>query len=144
MYFLFRPEMKTITARMRIFSVSGAPTVAMSATATEAEVDAMVKNLGIREKPVVLRASPIQEHIKFHVVQRPSNSSGIDGRVDKFGNFQPGLVALLDRIYLSEFFREDFKNIPLHHYSGFFKDHSFFNKINENIFSFIKLNILQI
>ena len=102
--------MKTITARMRIFSVGGAPTVAMSATATEVEVEAMVKNLGIRQKPVVLRASPVQEHIKFAVVERPSNSCGIDGRVDKFGNYQPGLIALLDRIYLSKFFGEDFKN----------------------------------
>ena len=104
-----RPEMKSVIGRMRIFSMPGAPTIAMSATATDTEVEAMVKNLGLREKPVVLRASPIQDHIKFSVVRRPSNSCGIDGRVDKLGNFQPGLVELLDRIYLSEFFREGFK-----------------------------------
>ena len=103
--------MKSVTARIRIFSVPGAPAVAMTATATVREVEAMVKNLGLREKPVVLRASPIQDHIKFSVVRRPSNSCGIDGRLDKFGIHQPGLVALLDRIYLSEFFREDFKLI---------------------------------
>ena len=107
--------MKSVTARMRIFSVSGAPTVAMSATATQAEVDDMVKNLGIREKPVVLRSSPIQPHIKFSVIKRPSNSCGMDGRVDKLGNLQPGLADYLNRIYLLEFFRKDIKNVPPSH-----------------------------
>ena len=101
--------MKSVTARTRIFSVPGAPVCAMSATATEEEVGAMVKNLGLREQPVVLRASPVQEHFKFCVVKRPSNSCGIDGRLDKFGDLQPGLAATIDRLYLSEFFREDIK-----------------------------------
>ena len=100
--------MKSVTARMRIFSVDGAPACAMTATATSQEVDAIVKNLGLREQPVVLRASPIQEHIKFCVVKRPSNSCGVDGRLDKFGKIQPGLVSILDRIILAEFIREDF------------------------------------
>ena len=105
--------MKGVTARLRIFSVPSAPAIAMTATATATEVEAIVKNLGLREKPVVLRASPIQDHIKFCVVKRPSNSCGIDGVVDRFGKPKPGLVALLDRIYLSEFIREDFKYFPL-------------------------------
>ena len=102
--------MKSVTARLRIFSVPFAPAIGMTATATVTEVDAMVKNLGLREKPVVLRASPIQDHIKFCVVKRPSNSCGIDGVVNRFGIPQPELVALLDRIYLSEFIRDDFKS----------------------------------
>ena len=103
--------MKSVTARIRIFSVPDAPVCAMSATVTSEEVGAMVKNLGLKEPPIVLRASPVQEHIKFCVVKRPSNSCGADGRLDKFGKLQPELNPLLDRICLSEFFREEVKMI---------------------------------
>ena len=105
--------MKTVTARMRIFSVRGAPAVAMSATATGDEVNAMIKNLGLRERPVVLRASPIQDHIKFAVVRRPPNNRGMDGELDKAGIEQPGLLALLDRIYLSRFIENTLQTIPV-------------------------------
>ena len=106
--------MQSVTARIRIFSVESAPTIAMTATASETEVNAMVKNLGLREDPVVLRASPIQDHIKFSVVKRPSNSCGVDGQIDRFGNFQPGLAACLDQIYLLQFVREEIKLIIFH------------------------------
>ena len=105
--------MKTMTARMRIFSVPGAPALAMTATATTQEVKSMIKNLGIRDNPVILRASPIQDHIKFSVVKRPQNNRGMDGELDKYGIEQPGLLALLDRIYLSKFVENTLKNIPV-------------------------------
>ena len=105
--------MQTVTARIRIFSVAGAPTIAMSATATATEVTAIVKNIGLREKPVILRASPIQDHIKFALVRRPSNFCGMDGEVDKVGNLKPGLIALLERIYLSKFIENTLQNIPV-------------------------------
>ena len=105
--------MQTIAARMRIFAVPGAPTVAMSATATEEEVEAIVKNLGLRGKPIILRASPIQEHFKFEVVRRPSNFCGMDGEIDGTGNFREGLNGLLDRIYLSRFINNKLKNLPV-------------------------------
>ena len=52
--------MQRITARMRIFAEAEAPTVAMSATATAKEVEDMVKNLGLRKKPVILREACIK------------------------------------------------------------------------------------
>ena len=51
--------MQKIAGRMRIFAEPGAPTVAMSATATAKEVEDMVNNLGVRKKPVVLRDASI-------------------------------------------------------------------------------------
>ena len=93
-----RPEMKTMTARLRVFSLPGAPIIAMSATATEAEVSAMIQNLGLRSKPVILRASPVQPHHKFVTVKRPPNNCDPEGRLDKFGKEKPGLLQLLERI----------------------------------------------
>ena len=113
--------MQKVTARMRIFAVAGAPTVAMSATATVEEVEAMVRNLGLRSKPVVLRASPIQEHYKFCLVRRPPNYFGMDGEVDKNGNEKPGLIALLDRLYLRKFIENTLKNIPVKKCLMFFR-----------------------
>ena len=95
--------MKTVTSRIRIFSVPGAPVLAMSATVTDSEVKGIVRNLGLREQPVILRASPVQDHMKFCKIRRPSNLCGPDGRSDSSGNFQPGLIALLRRVYLDHF-----------------------------------------
>ena len=105
--------MKTVTARMRIFSVPGAPALAMTATATKEEVSAMTKNLGLRETPVILRASPIQDHIKFSVVKRPPNIHGMDSELTVTGTEQPGLLALLDRLYLAKFVDNTLKKIPV-------------------------------
>ena len=113
--------MKTVTARMRIFAEPGSPTVAMSATATVQEVESIVKNLGLRVKPVVLRASPIQEHFKFVTVRRPPNNCAMDGEVDAAGNEKPGLIALLERIYLGRFIKNSLKQIPVKKCLMFFR-----------------------
>ena len=99
-----RPEMKSVMARLRIFSQPGAPVVAMSATVTEEEVSSMVKNLGLREKPVILRASPVQDHHKYVVIKRPPNICGPDGYTDRLGREKPGLHPVLDQLYLAKFF----------------------------------------
>ena len=109
----FRPEMKTVTGRLRIFSVSGAPTIAMSATVTDSEVKAIIENLGLRAEPVILRASPIQDHVKYVTVKRPSNICGLDGFEDKHGKEKPGLICLLNRIYLSKYIENLKLNLPV-------------------------------
>ena len=52
-----RPEMKSVMARLRIFSQPGAPVVAMSATVTEEEVSSMVKNLEETSYPQSISSS---------------------------------------------------------------------------------------
>ena len=105
--------MQRVTGRMRIFSAAGAPSVAMTATATEQEVEAIIKNLNLRDRPVILRASPIQDHIKFALVRRPSNFCGMDGEVNASGREMPGLISLLERIYLSKFIENTKLKIPV-------------------------------
>ena len=95
--------MMKVISRLRIFRASGAPCVAMSATATSEEVSSTVKNLGLRTDPVLLQASPAQHHIKFVTIKRPPNNNGPDGYVDTSGVEHPGYLALLNRIYLTEF-----------------------------------------
>ena len=100
-------------ARLRIFSQPGAPLLAMSATVTENEVSAMVANLGLREKPILLRASPVQDHHKFVTILRPPNNCDPEGKLDKNGREKPGLIQLLDRIYLSKYVENIRQNIPV-------------------------------
>ena len=95
--------MMKVIGRLRIFRASGAPCVAMSATATSDEVNATILNLGFRTAPVLLQASPAQHHIKFVTIKRPPNNNGPDGYVDIKGIEHPGYLALLNRIYLTEF-----------------------------------------
>ena len=104
--------MKTLTGRLRIFAVPGSPTVAMTATATDVEISSMISNLGLRTPPVILKASPIQNHIKFVTLKRPSNNCGSYGRVDRHGNEHPGLIALLRRIYLDMFIKNTRLGLP--------------------------------
>ena len=85
----------------------------MSATATAFEVENIVKNMGMREKPVVLRGTPILPHIKYELVRRPANYWGMDGDMDKSGKEKPGLIELLNRIYLDKFVENTLKNLPV-------------------------------
>ena len=44
--------------------------------------------------------------MKFTVVRRPSNNYGLDGYVDKKGSRKPGLMDLLERVYLRCFLED--------------------------------------
>ena len=97
--------MMKVNSRLRIFRCPGAPCVAMSATATEDEIEATISNLGLRTKPVLLQASPTQQNIKFVTMTRPPNNYGADGYVDKDGTYKPGYMSILEEIYLTEFIK---------------------------------------
>ena len=88
---------------LRLYGIKNCPTLLMSATVTESEVDQAVASLGIRASPVVLTSTPIQSHIKFSVVRRPANNFGIDGHIDASGVRRPGLMDLLMRLYLKDY-----------------------------------------
>ena len=60
-----------------------------------------------------LRASPIQDHFKFVAVARPPNCNGMDGAVDPTGKQKPGLITLLDRIYLGRFINNIKQGLPV-------------------------------
>ena len=85
----------------------------MSATATEHEISGMISNLGLREKPVVLRASPVQAHHKFVTVRRPPNNCDPEGRIDSIGREKPGLIQVLNRIFLRKYIEDMRQNLPV-------------------------------
>jgi hypothetical protein len=78
----------------------------MTATATDQEIGDVVKALGLRTPPVILTASPVQAHIKFSMIRRPSNNFGLEGTMTKSGFRNPGLLDLLDRVYLRQFLED--------------------------------------
>ena len=80
----------------------------MTATATKKEIDDVVKALGLRSAPVILTSTPVQSHIKFSIIRRPSNNFGLEGTTTKRGVRNPGLLDLLDRVYLRQYV-EDLK-----------------------------------
>ena len=61
----FRPQLKLVPGQLRGRAVKGAPTLAMMATLTPAEVKELETSLGLRSNTVLLKANPIQEHHKF-------------------------------------------------------------------------------
>ena len=61
----FRPQLKLVPCQLRGRAVKGAPTLAMTATLTPAEVKELESSLGLRSNTVLLKANPIQEHHKF-------------------------------------------------------------------------------
>ena len=125
--------MKTLAGRMRIFAEPGSPTVAMTATATSKEISSMISNLGFRTEPVILKASPVQNHIKFVTLSRPSNNCGSFGRVDKDGNEHRGLIHLLRRVYLDIFIDNTRLGLPSSKCIMLFRTESHMFDVNDYI-----------
>ena len=64
----FRPDMKVVCGQLRIFALTGAPTLATTATATDSDIKTFQENMRFLEKPVGLKVSPIQEHFKVRLI----------------------------------------------------------------------------
>jgi hypothetical protein len=111
----FRPDMEEQTARLRVFLRKTAPTGALSATATKADVDRAVDILGLKGHPIVLAQSPLQSQHKFVLLQRPSDNYGFEGFKDKNNKYHPGLLDQLRVIYIDEYVRSILEgNEPKH------------------------------
>ena len=102
----FRPEMMKRSTGLRLYGVDGCPTIAMTATATGRDIEEVVKALGLRVQPVILTSSPVQDHIKFSIIRRPSNNFGLEGTINKNGVRNPGLFDLLDRVYIDHYIND--------------------------------------
>ena len=99
----FRPNMMKGSTGLRLYGVKNCPSLAMTATSTKSEIDEVVAALGLRMRPVVLTSTPVQSHIKFSVVRRPSNNFGLDGTTTEKGVENPGLMDLLQRVFLKQY-----------------------------------------
>ena len=96
--------MKSLCGLLRIFAVDNAPTLSMTATATISDVKDMKECLGFKDdQMLVLRASPVQQNVKFITVRRPPNGTGFDGDISGSGTFKPGLGNLLDILIIKKF-----------------------------------------
>ena len=99
----FRPTMMRASTGLRLYAVKNCPSLAMTATATSKEIEAVVAALGLRKSPVVLTSTPVQSHIKFSIVRRPSNNFGLDGTTTEKGVYNPGLMDLFMRVFLRQY-----------------------------------------
>ena len=102
----FRPNMMSSSAGLRLYGVKDCPTLAMTATATAKEIKEVVTAMGLRVSPVILTSSPVQSHIKFSMVRRPANNFGLDGSTNQKGEKNPGLMDLLQRVYLQQYLED--------------------------------------
>ena len=97
--------MKSSTG-LRLFGIQNCPTISMTATATDQEIKDVIQALGLRNPPVILAACPVQSHIKFSIIRRPSNNFGLEGTMTKSGVKNSGLLDLLDRVYLDPYLED--------------------------------------
>ena len=89
-----------LSTGLRLYGIKDCPSLAMTATCTSEEIAQVSKALGLRIPPVILTSTPVQSHLKFSVVRRPSNNYGLDGIVLASGERKPGLMDLLMRVYM--------------------------------------------
>ena len=95
--------MKTVPGQLRGKAIKGAPCLAMSATATTQEIEELKVNLGLRSSnTVVLRSDPVQSQFNYVRVQRPPNIHGSYGSENSEGDFQPGLIHIMNRLFLDK------------------------------------------
>ena len=95
--------MMRLSAGLRLYGIPDCPTISMSATLTNSEIRDVIRALGLRSEPVLLVANPIQSHIKFSMIRRPSSNFGLEGTDKKDGGRNPGLIDLLNRVYLDQY-----------------------------------------
>ena len=98
----FRPEMADMTRRLRAFLVKGSPTVCLTASIRNEEIEAINEAMGYREPAVLLASSPLQSQFKVVVLKSPASSTPADGYTDQKGIFHPGFLNLFRRIYGDE------------------------------------------
>ena len=92
--------MKTGPGQLRSKAVKGSPFLAMSATATTGEIEALMVNTGLRSSnTVVLRSDPVQSQFNFVRVERPPNCHSSYGSEDISGDLQPGLIHIMNRLF---------------------------------------------
>ena len=102
--FFSRPHMKTVPGQLRAKTVKGAPCLAMSATATEAEIEELKSNLGLRPgNTIVLRSDPVQTQHNYIRVVRPANIYGTFGSESIDGSIKPGLMQLMNNIFFDKY-----------------------------------------
>ena len=102
----FRPSMLSGSAALRLYGIKNCPSLAMTATASKSEIKEVIAALGLRKPPVLLSSSPIQSHLKYSIIKRPSNNFGLDGSINQKGERNPGLMDLLDRLILQQFLED--------------------------------------
>jgi hypothetical protein len=96
--------MKTVPGHLRGKCVKKSPTLAMSATATEQEIEELKVDLGLRStNTVILKADPIQSQFNYIRVQRPGNIHGCYGSENSVGELQPGLIHTINEIFLDTY-----------------------------------------
>ena len=96
--------MKTLPGQLRAKAVRSAPCLAMSATATTEEIEELKIDLGLRSSnTVVLRSDPVQSQFNYIRVERPANLHGSFGSENAAGEFQPGLLDVMNRLFLDNY-----------------------------------------
>jgi len=98
----FRPGMVDMILRQQVWMERGSPIGAMSATATQDEVDKMTFCMGRSKKPMLIAEGPIQRHHKIFVLRRPSSQCPMTGVTDSNGIFKSGLLTLLRILVLDK------------------------------------------
>ena len=111
--------MKTVPGQLRAKTVKGAPCLAMSATATEAEIEELKSNLGLRPgNTIVLRSDPVQTQHNYIRVVRPANIYGTFGSESIGGSIKPVPMQLMNKSFLINMWRKWRKEKVLRNPSG--------------------------
>jgi hypothetical protein len=96
--------MKTVPGMLRSKTVKGGPCLAMSATATAADIEELKVNLGLRPgNTIILRSDPVQTQHNYVRVQRPANIHGTFGSESMDGMVKPGLMQLMNRLFFDKY-----------------------------------------
>ena len=96
--------MKTVPGVLRGKGVKKSPMLAMSATATDRDIDELKEDLGLRDaNTVMLKADPVQSQFLYMRVQRPPNVHGSYGCENAAGESQPGLIHTMNDLHLDSY-----------------------------------------
>ena len=77
---VIRPQMLEKVLSCQVYLVKGSPLAALTATATQEEVNTVIQCFGTRKKPpIMILEGPVMSHHKICVVKRPSSQTPLLG-----------------------------------------------------------------
>ena len=101
----FRPGLLTNILSVRAYMVPGSSLAVLTATITAQELQMVKKLLDRKKEAVLLAEGPVKNNAKICTIRRPSSDVDFLGRKLSDGTWQPGMLALLETLFLTKYVR---------------------------------------
>lgn len=99
----FRPGLLKNILGVKAHMAKHSPLAVLTATITAQELEVVKKLLDRKREAVLLAEGPIRSNAKICTIRRPSSDVDFLGRKLSDGTWQPGMLAMLETLFLNKY-----------------------------------------